>query len=91
MDISPSTLKGYISTIGICAGILLLWIAGVSIYRVYLSPLSKISGPKLAALTPWYEFYYDVMKGGQFTFHLQDLHRKYGLNSGPGVWVLSNI
>ncbi|KAH8807528.1 cytochrome P450 [Xylogone sp. PMI_703] len=57
---------------------IILWVGGVCIYRLYFSPLAKFPGPKLAALTSWYEFYYDVVKGGQFTFHLQSLHKKYG-------------
>jgi hypothetical protein len=34
---------------------------------------------KLAALSRWYEFYYDVYLDGIFTFHTQDLHEKYGM------------
>jgi len=35
------------------------------ISRVFLSPLRHIPGPKLAALTSWYEFYYDVIQQGR--------------------------
>jgi cytochrome P450 len=49
------------------------------IYRLYLSPISSFPGPKLAALTMWYEFYYDIFPGyGQYAFHIRDLHAKYG-------------
>ncbi|KAM7215804.1 Cytochrome P450 [Rhypophila decipiens] len=48
------------------------------VYRFYLSPLSKFPGPKLAAATFWYEFYYDAVLGGQYTFHIAQLHKKYG-------------
>lgn len=41
-------------------------------------PLAHFPGPKLAALSKWYEFYYDVVLKGQFTFQIQDLHKKYG-------------
>ena len=34
----------------------------IAIYRLLLSPISKFPGPRLAALTWWYEFYYDVIK-----------------------------
>ncbi|CAK1363042.1 Trichodiene oxygenase [Cercospora beticola] len=49
-----------------------------SIYRLYIHPLSQIPGPKLAALTWWYEVYYDVIQPGQYNFKIQKLHKKYG-------------
>jgi hypothetical protein len=52
------------------------------IYRFYLSPLAKFPGPILAALTDWYEVYYDIFinggEGGQFARHIAALHEKYG-------------
>jgi hypothetical protein len=33
------------------------------------------------ALSRWYEFYYDVVKEGQFTLQIQKLHDKYGHSS----------
>jgi hypothetical protein len=58
-------------------GILLYCVAVVT-YRLYLSPLSKFPGPKLAAATLLYEAYYDVIKGGQYTFKIKELHEQYG-------------
>lgn len=55
-----------------------LYLASGAIYRIYLSPLAKFPGPKLAALTLWYEFYYDVIKRGKFTWEIQQMHQKYG-------------
>ena len=57
------------------------YISYVTIYRLYLHPLSKFPGPKLAALTYWYDFYYDVLKGsyaGQRIFEIEELHARYG-------------
>ena len=48
------------------------------IYRLYLSPIAKIPGPKLAALTWWYEFNHDVVNYGKYVFKIADLHKKYG-------------
>ena len=46
----------------------------------------SIGGPTLAALSNWYEFYYDVTLQGKFTFHIQELHKKYGkLPAAPDV------
>lgn len=60
-----------------------LYFAYIIVSRLLLSPLAKFPGPKLAALTNWYEFYYDVILQGQFTAHIQDLHKRYG---GSPAW-----
>lgn len=54
------------------------WLVYGVIYRLFLSPLAKIPGPKLAALTSWYEFYYDVIKQGKYVWKIKDLHEEYG-------------
>ena len=47
-------------------------------YRIFFHPLAKFPGPTIAALTKWYEFYYDVTLQGQFTVKIQELHSHYG-------------
>lgn len=49
-----------------------------TVYRLYLHPLSKFPGPKLAAATFLYEFYYDVVKGGMYIWEVERMHEKYG-------------
>ncbi|KAL4981899.1 cytochrome P450 [Aspergillus falconensis] len=56
----------------------LLWTAGEAIRRLYFHPLAHIPGPRLAALTWWYEFYFDVVRPGQYVFKIQELHKQYG-------------
>jgi hypothetical protein len=56
---------------------LLLTVAG-AIRRLYFHPLAHIPGPKLAALTWWYEFYFDVIQQGRYVFKIQELHKQYG-------------
>jgi cytochrome P450 len=61
------------------AGVLGLgYLLSLAIYRLYLSPIAHFPGPRLAALTMWYEFYYDSYAGGQYTFEIAKMHQKYG-------------
>lgn len=55
-----------------------VYLVSLALYRLYFSPLAKFPGPRLAALTNWYEFYYDVVREGEFTWQIQKLHRVYG-------------
>ncbi|KFA69829.1 hypothetical protein S40285_02466 [Stachybotrys chlorohalonatus IBT 40285] len=59
-------------------GTWLLWCVGLMVQRLCFSPLAHIPGPKLAATTQFYEFYYDIILGGQYTFKIVKLHEKYG-------------
>ncbi len=56
----------------------LCYLTVLAIHRLYFSALARFPGPKLAALTNWYEFYYELVQGGQFTFKIQELHEQYG-------------
>ncbi|RAK71513.1 cytochrome P450 [Aspergillus fijiensis CBS 313.89] len=60
------------------AVVLLLWTAVEAIRRLYFHPIAHIPGPRLAALTWWYEFYYDAIQPGQYVFKIQELHKRYG-------------
>jgi len=48
------------------------------IYRLFFHPLSKVPGPKLAAISRFYDFYYDCVQGGKFSFRIEELHDLYG-------------
>ncbi|KAF1982274.1 cytochrome P450 [Aulographum hederae CBS 113979] len=64
-----------------CAAAILasvLYVFALYVYRLLFHPLAKYPGPKLAAMTNWYEFYYDVILQGSFTSHIQHLHKQYG-------------
>ncbi|KAL4998500.1 cytochrome P450 [Aspergillus recurvatus] len=54
------------------------YIVLVGAYRLFLHPLSRFPGPVFAALTVWYEFYYDGIQRGRYTFEIQRMHEKYG-------------
>ena len=47
-------------------------------YRLFLHPLARFPGPRLAAISRWYEAYFDVLLGGQYTSKIVELHKIYG-------------
>jgi hypothetical protein len=57
---------------------LLTYTLSTALYRLFFHPLSRFPGPKLAAVTRYYEAYYDVVQNGQYTFKIADLHARYG-------------
>lgn len=66
-------------TAQLLAVLLVFYILGLYIYRMFFDHLSHIPGPKLAAASLWYEFYYDVVEKGQYTFEIGRMHEKYGM------------
>jgi hypothetical protein len=68
---SPSTI--ILSLVNLC-----VYSIGLVIYRLFLSPIAHIPGPKLAAITSWVEVYWDLVKGGKFVFKIEEWHEKYG-------------
>lgn len=67
------TTVAFLSVVGLVLSQLFL-----ACYRLFLHPLSNFPGPKLAAATYWYEFYYDVPKKGVYLWKIKDLHDRYG-------------
>jgi hypothetical protein len=67
-----------LSTIYGALSLALLYTVYGIIYRLYLSPIVSFPGPKLAALTWWYEVYYEVHLGGKKLWKIQELHKQYG-------------
>jgi hypothetical protein len=56
----------------------IIWVLYTAFWRIYLSPLSHIPGPKLAIATSWYECYFDVFRKGLYYKKVRELHKKYG-------------
>ncbi|MCJ1384873.1 hypothetical protein MMC17_007991 [Xylographa soralifera] len=55
-----------------------LYVISVAVHRLYFSPLAKLPGPKLVALTYGAELYYDILKRGRYTFEIFKMHEQYG-------------
>lgn len=72
MELSRLLIAGFIS--------FTLYALGVVLYRLFFHPLAKLPGPKFAAITQWYETYYDVFKspGGQYYLKLEQEHKRCG-------------
>ncbi|ERS99014.1 Cytochrome P450 family protein [Sporothrix schenckii 1099-18] len=62
----------------VVAGLFVVYLVGLGVYRLFFHPLAKVPGPRIAALTSWYCAYYDVYLGGQYIWKIKQLHEQYG-------------
>ncbi|KAJ4469030.1 cytochrome P450, partial [Lentinula edodes] len=63
------------------------YIGALVLYRLLFHPLRTFPGPVIAALTDWYEGYFNIVKGGAFITELERLHKVYGpvIRIGPNI------
>lgn len=74
-----ATIPSPATSVPLAAGIVVLAsIVYTIVYRIYLTPLARFPGPKLAAVSKAYQFYFDVLKAGKLPFELVRLHERYG-------------
>jgi hypothetical protein len=62
----------------------IVYIITLFLYRLIFSPIARFPGPKVAAATAAYEFYYDVLKPGKYYLKINELHDIYGEYSAVG-------
>ncbi|WPB07075.1 uncharacterized protein RHO25_011735 [Cercospora beticola] len=62
----------------VSVSLLLVWATQRMFYRLYFHPLAGFPGPRIAAFTRAYEFYYDVFLSGDYTFAIKEMHQRYG-------------
>ncbi|KAI5777288.1 cytochrome P450 [Geopyxis carbonaria] len=69
-----------------CSG--LLYLLGLSLYNLYLHPLSRHPGPLLARMTPLYSLYHAYSEHSHL--HITRLHEQYGpvLRFAPNLLIL---
>jgi hypothetical protein len=64
-------------------GLLGVWITyrlALALYNISpLHPLHRFPGPKLAAASFLYEFWFDFVKGGRYTWEIKRMHEHYGM------------
>lgn len=68
------------------------YLVSLFIARLYFSPIARFPGPRLAAVSYFYEFYYDFICRGQYEFKIEYLHEKYGpvIRINPGELHVSD-
>jgi hypothetical protein len=72
-------LKGVLPSVPVLLGTaLILYCLGLLVYRLYLHPLAGFPGPKTAAVTSFYEGYYEIVLKGQYSKEISRLHDVYG-------------
>ena len=58
---------------------LVIYYSLLGIYRLFFHKIASFPGPRLAALTYWYEFYYDFSPHKhQYAGKIRELHEQYG-------------
>ncbi|KIK65683.1 hypothetical protein GYMLUDRAFT_159069 [Collybiopsis luxurians FD-317 M1] len=53
------------------------YLAVLVLYRVFFHPLHKYPGPIVAAITGWYEVYYNIVQNGGLVSEIERLHKLY--------------
>ncbi|KAI1152511.1 cytochrome P450 [Nemania diffusa] len=86
MDVLLSLRHGLLLYLG------LGYLTYLILWRCFLSPLTRLPGPKLAALTYWYECYYDIVQPAQYAFKIKRLHSEYAsvVRIGPNDVSISD-
>lgn len=77
-ELNTITMLGDLLRLWVVITALGAYISIRTIYRLYFHPLSHIPGPKLAACTHLYEFYYNVILSGKYLFEMEKMHQQYG-------------
>lgn len=59
-------------------GLSVIYVLSKWLYNLFLHPLKGIPGPKIAAMSSLYEFWFDVVLDGRYIFEIEKMHNKYG-------------
>ena len=76
--VAAGTCAHYKSLAVSVASILVVYCLGTFLFSLFLHPLAKFPGPKLAAWSQWWLSYQEAVKGESLTDILRSLHATYG-------------
>jgi len=79
------------SAVGFAFTLIVIYIFSRGIYNLYFHPLCKIPGPRVAAVSSFYDFWYDVIKGGTYLWEIRKMHEIYGNILVPCVPLFTGI
>jgi hypothetical protein len=60
------------------AGVGVVYALWRTFYNLFLSPLAGIPGYRLAALSIFYEWYWDCIQPGRYCFEIMKMHKELG-------------
>ncbi|KIK55002.1 hypothetical protein GYMLUDRAFT_176299 [Collybiopsis luxurians FD-317 M1] len=68
------------------------YLTGLALYRLFFHSLHKYPGPVFAAVTDWYEVFYNLVQGGEFVAEIERLHKLHGpvIRIGPNTLHFNN-
>ena len=59
--------------------------------RLVFHPLKNFPGPRMAAFTEMYAFYYEIWQNGLMVQHIKELHRVYGGSPWISIQHIANL
>ncbi|KAH7141326.1 trichodiene oxygenase [Dactylonectria estremocensis] len=67
--------------------LVIAYVLGKGLYNLYFHPLRFIPGPRLAAFSTLYDFWYNVIQDGQYLWVIDRMHNEYGpiVRIGPNA------
>ncbi|KAF2732353.1 cytochrome P450 [Polyplosphaeria fusca] len=75
---SSSSSSSRAVVLGAAVAAWLAYLCALAVYRLCFHPLAKFPGPRLAAVTSWYEAYFEIVLKGQYSRQISRLHDVYG-------------
>lgn len=70
--------RGSLDLPKLALGAVVVYYLARTVYRLFFHPLAGVPGPRVAAVSSLYEFYWDCIKLGRYHVKITEMHEKYG-------------